>query len=200
MRREHKQALQARAERALLNLYHNATPRYPRHLEDDQAAVFDSWLEDAAAYGIEYLNSGGAYGRNYNQTLRAPCNAGRYKSERARERYVRKGMRAMREERAKYAAWENIGNYGRLYTWGRGGRTLAPDNLIKMRGGRSFSINTAPAEENSAADLVDLILTLESFNEYVESWCRGVPEMFSEYWQENHVATLDEMAVLSETD
>ena len=222
MKPEHKTLVRARAERAIADLYHNATPTYPRELygrsEDDAQA----WFQDVAELEIEYLADGGSTPGDYRATLAAPCNAGKYASPEARIYYIRKGMRAREEERAdcgaltgwraleyavmaaggkvggvararllslrkKYpdmtrnnAQWERIAEYGKLYSWGRGGRTLAPNDLVYTGGGSSFSLK-ADCNDRSIADCMDLIRVIESFNAHVERWCRSVPEQWREW-------------------
>lgn len=178
-KKERHERLRERASEAIRNMYHNATPRYPL-LEDDEAETFQAWFNDAATFELEYIQDGGAYGSDYHATLSAPCNAGKYKSKAAQEYYVRCGMRKMRVERAKFAPWENIHEYGTLYSYGRGGRTIAPDSLVQMRGGSSFSLRESLPDEMSIEACVDLIRTLESFNTYVENWNRNVPELWEE--------------------
>lgn len=209
MNNEQKEILRNRARAALADLYRNATPSYPRDF-GPRADIFDSWLADAAQFEIEYIADGGAYGGDYRKTLEAPCNAGKYQSEKARTYYVAKGMRAMRAERADCGAftgwrimenaalyygrgiireqlqrndclWETITDYGELYQWGRGGRTLAPKDLVSQRGGSSFSIREDYTDEMQPAALVDFIRVVESFNRYVGAWCAGVPSMWREY-------------------
>lgn len=221
MKPEHKELLRERARAALRDLYHNATPVYPRDLRGRSEDYAQSWFQDAAEFEVEYLLDGGAYGKDYRKTLAAECNAGRYKSEKARAYYVCKGMRAMEYERADCGAltgwrvmelaagneklradwspkmnmrealaprilrcnaqWERIGEFGKLYTWGRGGRTLAPADFIRQGGGSRFSIREDYADELSAAACVDLIRVLESFNAHVAAWCNGVPEMWRKH-------------------
>jgi len=173
-------AIGARAVRALENLYHNATPRYPR-LDGEDAARFQSWFEDAAQCEIEYVAGGGAYGTDYHKTLEHSANAGRYKSEKARRYYVEKGLREYREDRQP---WERISEYGKLYQWGRGGRTLAPDGLIKQHGGSSFSCREDYVDDRPIRDVVELIRIVESFNAYVKAWCESVPDMWAEIERE----------------
>jgi hypothetical protein len=61
--------------------------------------------------------------------------------------------------------------FGRLYTWGRGGRTLAPEKLIRQGGGGSFSIGKAEDyNESSNAWLTEACQCIESFNAYVTAW------------------------------
>jgi hypothetical protein len=221
------EALRERARRALRNLYHNATPIYPRDF-GSRADDFDSWLRDAAEQEIDYLGNGGAYGNNYRATLAHSANGGKLKSERARAQYIAYGMRKreleqadcamlqgwhavelaagnkelardMRKLEKKYgplkrgnSQWERINEYGKLYQWGRGGRTLAPKDLIRQGGGGSFSIREDYADELPAVAVVDLIRVVESFNATVESWCAGVPEMWREYCAELDSAERDE--------
>lgn len=76
--------------------------------------------------------------------------------------------------------WERITEYGKLYQWGRGGRTLAPVDLVRQGGGSSFSIAT-DVSEKSISDCIELIRIVESFNRCVESWCKSVPELWREH-------------------
>lgn len=216
MKPENKLKIFARAERALQDLYHNATPDYPRELYGRSEDYFQSWFDDAAQFEIEYMADGGAYGGNYRATLAHPANAGRYKSERARNYYVAKGLRDRDAERADCGAltgwrvmelaagnaklkrklakiygkaplerndsmWECITDYGKLYRWGRGGRTLAPKDLINTYGGGAFSIKEDYAADMAPAAVVDLIRVVESFNRHVGAWCADVPNMWREH-------------------
>jgi len=199
------ESIRERARDALRDLYHNATPRYPR-LDDEEAEEFQSWFEGAAEFEIEYMGSGGAYGSDYARTLAAECNAGRYKSETARRYYIRCGMAKMQRERARCnnldsrkaatdCQWERITEFGKLYAWGRGGRTLAPDNLIRQRGGGSFSIKEDYCDDMPIGAVVDLIRIVESFNRAVNAWCDSVPELWKEE-KESHMASRCEIAEL----
>ena len=94
------EAIRARATAAIADLYHNATLPRVRDLFGRTEDDVQGWLEGACEFEIDYLRGGGAYGDNYRATLAAPCNAGRYKSERARAYYIRKGMRDRDMERA----------------------------------------------------------------------------------------------------
>lgn len=188
---ERHEAIRERARRAISNLYHNATVDYPSCPTRELADRCWAWFDDAASFEIQYLNDGGAYGKDYQKTLRADCNAGKYKSQKARDYYVRKGMREMREEiercnkldsreHAVNAMWQYITDYGRLYTWGRGGRTLAPEGLVKQHGGRGFTVDQEYAVDLPIANVVRLTRVVESFNHYVHDWCKDVPRM----WQD----------------
>jgi len=216
MKAANKAKLYARAESALQNLYHNATPNYPRDFYGRTEDYFQSWFEDLAQFEIEYLANGGAYGGNYRATLAAPCNAGKYHSEAAKRRYIAHGLRTQAAERTDCGAltgwramelaagntalkrklaktygkaslsrndsfWECITDYGKLYQWGRGGRTLAPNDLITQHGGSSFSAKEDYAADMAPAALVDLIRIIESFNRHVGAWCASVPEQWREH-------------------
>lgn len=214
-KQQHHEAIRARAARAIANLYHNATPTYPR-LDDADARRFESWFRDYAEQEIDYIKDGGATPGDYRETLKHPANGGRFKTEAARAFYVRHGMRKRDEERAdcgmltgwrvlelaagnkalartvaklerkhgklsrNNALWERISEWGTLYQYGRGGRTLAPDGLVKTRGGSSFSLDEDCAHEGNVSACVDLIRVLESFNEYVEQWNKGIAETWDE--------------------
>lgn len=67
--------------------------------------------------------------------------------------------------------WCRISEYGKLYQWGRGGRTLAPEGLIRTGGGSSFSIRPAEDHDDDYEALVELCMIVESFNAYVKTWC-----------------------------
>ena len=183
-------AIEARAAEAIGRLYHNATPRYPC-LDDIEGEAFQSWFEFAVEGEIDYLRGGGAYAASradYRRTLEHPANAGKLKSEAARAYYVAHGLREFDLEHSKpCAAWELIGEFGKLYQYGRGGRTLAPDTLVGGRGGSSFALKVDAFEGQRIADITRAILILESFNSYVGAWCRGVPEMWAEYREDERI-------------
>lgn len=208
---ERHQAIRDRAIRALGDMYHNATLPCIRDLHGRSEDDAQSWIDIACQLEIEYMRDGGAYGTDFRKTLAAPCNAGKFTSEKARRYYVARGMRKMTHERndcgavtgwyllenaalfygrgivravdskRNNALWDRIGEYGNLYQWGRGGRTLAPDGLISQRGGSSFIIREDAATECSIADCIELIRIVESFNRYVTAWCAYVPRMWDEY-------------------
>lgn len=210
----HNALIRARAESALADLYHNATVTYPRDLYGRTDDYFQLWFEGIVCFEIEYLQDGGAYGNNYHATLAAVCNAGKYKSECARQYYIAKGVRSMHAEREDCGAligwhiielaagnitlrrqltrtygarplqrsnsrWECISDYGTLYQYGRSGRTLAPDGLWREDGcGHGCKVDVV---ELSILACVDLIRIVESFNEYVRDWCKGVPDIWREH-------------------
>lgn len=188
------EAIRERAREAIRNMYHNATPKYPC-LDDAEAKAFQSWFEDAAEFEIEYLNDGGSYGKNPLATFTAAANKRYPHNARARQYYIRTAVCKMREERARCnnldsrqhltnAMWERITELGRLYTWGRGGRTLAPDDLVKKHGGSRFGMDEEYPDNMSIRETTELIQIVESFNKHVASWCKAVPEMWKEYLED----------------
>jgi hypothetical protein len=180
MRQSQRQALEERLSRAARRLYHLATPAWPREwgpYEDD----FSDWLAREGSDVIDWLNDGGPYGRDYYATLAAPCNAGRYLSPNARRRHIAKGTAEWRRDLDANPYLKAVETFGQLYTWGRGGRTVAPDGLVKQHGGSSFSLRTDAGEEMNAERLTEAVRVAESFGDFVERWNAGVPEMWADY-------------------
>ena len=56
--------VQYEAERALSNLYHNATPRYPQ-VEESDVELFDRWFENSIRVELEFLNDLCAHDKSY---------------------------------------------------------------------------------------------------------------------------------------
>ncbi len=184
MNKWNKEAVRNRAENAIADLYHNATPSYPYCESESEFANFESWFSSAAEFEIEYMQGGGANGNHSEcHIMLSRTAANRLTSESARLYYVRKGMRAMRLERAKFAPWERITEYGRLYQYGHGGRTLAPDDFVKQGGGSQFGM-LADFDDLPIADVVEIIQIVESFNSYCAAWCESVPAMWKESREE----------------
>jgi hypothetical protein len=179
-KQQRHEAIRERARAAIADLYHNATPHYPSCDDEDEAQEFEGWFQHTAEFEVEYLQGGGTYGRDFLATLKRTANGGKFQSERARRYYVTKGIRAVLTEREKYAMWEHIGSYGTLHQWGRGGRTLAPTDLVKQLGGSGFALREDYCEDSCIANTVRLIRVIESFNAYVAAWCKSVPEMWTE--------------------
>lgn len=165
-----KDRLLARLDIALKNLYHNATPHYPSVVEDlcrDFDNAFSSWAENE----IYHLRDGGACGKTAYTDMKHIKD--KYKAaengllwEAAFRYYANKWREDQAESREG-----NIIQYGKLYQWGRGGRTLAPDNLVKTGGGSSFWVKRGEDfAECSNAYLTTMILDIDAFNTYVEHW------------------------------
>lgn len=181
---ERHESIRGRASEAILSMYHNATPKHPT-LEDSECSEYEDWFYDAAQFEIEYIQSGGAYVDMPKDTT-ADHIEKKYENPKtgyyARRKYFRDKVR----ERARYnCQWERISEYGKLYQFGRGGRTLAPENLIHQGGGSSFSMDESAPDEMTISDCIELIVIVESFNRVVQAWCKAVPELWTEYEQEN---------------
>ena len=91
-----RQAIRSRAQEALEDLYHNSTPSWPSSADDR----FFAWLGEEASLEIDYINDGGANGKNPRKIFEHPANAGKYKSQAARRFYVKHNLRKLEEERA----------------------------------------------------------------------------------------------------
>ena len=190
---QHHAAVLGRLERALRDLYHNATPRYPTAQNEYEAHLFQSWFAEIASDEISSIASGGAYGpircadfaqpgRSW-QTQQYAYNKALRDRERSRSRSNRLDSRATLTN----AMWECISDYGTLYQWGRGGRTLAPDDLVRQRGGSAFCIKSreSVAQDLPYAEIVTMVRILESFNAYVAAWCKSVPEQWQDAKEAN---------------
>jgi len=161
---ERHEALLARARKAVNAMYHNATLDFP----SDMSNAHCEWFNQACSDEIDHLNDGGAYGnldsmRKYLASIHKSTAAGRY--------HYAKHLREKAFEQERYARYERITEYGRLYTWGRGGATLAPDKLVQQRGGSSFSLSCESFEHMDWSQITRLTLTVEAFNKYVAQWC-----------------------------
>jgi len=157
-------ALLTRARTAVENMYHNATLHFPSGTSDAHYELFQEMCSDE----IQHLNGGGAYGapqsmREHFMSTHKSTAAGRY----AYAKYQR--TKALEQER--YARHERITEYGKLYTWGRSGATLAPSDLVRRRGGSSFSLSCEGFEHMNQGQLTRMTLTVEAFNRYVAQWC-----------------------------
>ena len=142
-----KDRILPRLQEALEDLYHNATPKNYSILDTEQMWEL---FQDLASQEIDYIREGlGLTPKNWQDEVR--------KGFTHNERYF----------------WlvQRITEYGKLYAWGRGGRTLAPDQLISQRGGGAFKIKgNSEFTDMSNADITDMIQVIEAFNKYVKDW------------------------------
>ena len=138
-----KEAILNRLDAALCNLYHNATPGYVP-LDSEQASkAYQDWFSFYASCEIEYIQDGlGRTAQDWHKESKTGFQAN--------ERYF----------------WlvSRITDYGKLYQYGRGGRTLAPSQLVS-RNGRPIQ-----EQDINMADATDMIMVLEAFNHYVGEW------------------------------
>lgn len=141
-----KEALLNRLDQALRNMYHNATPDHPS-VPQELWASYDTSFAMWAECEIEYISD------NLGST------PGEYAKARKRG-WPHKGERN---------AWlvSCITEYGDLLTWGRGGRTLAPNQLVTQRGNARNGDDFA---DTCNAELTHMIQVIEAFNSYVTQW------------------------------
>lgn len=162
---------------ALAGLYHNATiKRWP----DDVSGCpgFYDWLSDAGEHEVHYLNDGGATGRAcYTTFEHIKREAAAFKSDAARARFLRLKRREYLRDRAA-GIESRIHEYGRIYAYGRGGRTLAPDAWASDR--RGFSAKQYDYEDLTAERAADILRDVREFNAYICAWCDHAPEQYRE--------------------
>jgi hypothetical protein len=169
-----KTALINRLDNALRELYHNATPHHPYKLIPDKLHDrYWDWFNSAAGFELDYIKDN------------LGCTEEEYKKAK------KKGWPCLKERH--FYLVSRITEYGKLYSWGRGGRTIAPDGLVNERGGSSFGIKNADNfEEYSNESLTDMIQVIEAFNQYVAQW--NSRENLSSMWQEEAKEKLYELS------
>ena len=91
---------------------------------------------------------------------------------------IKRGHALVRQPRRMIARADKFKGC-RMFTYGRGSRTLAPDGLWR-EDGRGHGCKAGPAEMSIPA-CVNLVRIVESFNAYVQSWCEGVPALWAEH-------------------
>lgn len=185
-KQEQRQALRDRLEEALQSLYHNATPNHPMDADDDD---YWPWFEDTARFEIEYMQSGGPYSHPRGEAgmhghwwthVKTPMDIAR-PTGMFHEPYNKPGEYPYVDQPSRNDYWVWASEYGKLYQYGRGGRTLAPANLMKRSGyGDEHPKHADDFADDSYADRVELIQVLESFNAYVRQWNAGVADLYHE--------------------
>lgn len=88
--------------------------------------------------------------------------------------------------------YPEILNYGEVYQWGRGGKTLAPQNLVSQRGGSSFRIKNVDELEMSYNEMRKLLKVLKKFNDLVEDFCNHVMDSSIEFVREEYEEQIKE--------
>ena len=187
MRAWQKQLLYERLERAIADMYHNARMRMPTNLSDEEWEDYWNWFQWEGESEICYLNEGGSHSLGNGQL---PAYS---KTESLRRMYlgksdtwyVRKSLLLRQQagrEVMRYAPYEMIGLYGRLYVWGRSGATVAPDYLVGATGGSGFRLRTDIVEDAEwcVEDVSQAIQIIESFNDYVRSWNEEAPRRWAQ--------------------
>lgn len=175
----------------LENIYHNATIRqWPDDIPGCPA--FFDWLGDAGSYEVSYLNDGGATGRAcYTTFEHIKREAAAFKSDAARARFLRMKRRDYLRDRAA-GIESRIHEYGRIYSYGRGGRTLAPDNWTRPRGGSGFSAKQYDYEDLTAERAADILRDVREFNAFIRAWCDYTPKQYREECAYRLSETIDE--------
>jgi len=91
----------------------------------------------------------------------------------------------------KYS-YPEILSYGKVYSYGRGGRTLAPESLIDSGGGVSFRVKEVENLELSYNEMRKLLRVLTKFNDLVEDFCKNVIDSSIEFIREEHSKDIEE--------
>jgi hypothetical protein len=87
--------------------------------------------------------------------------------------------RNMAIEDAETEFSELVDMFGHIYQFGRGGRTLAFDDLMKGHGGSRYSVKTLEElglDEIDTDKLERILILLNRFNDEVRSWCKSAPD------------------------
>lgn len=190
MRVSTREKLLNRAEQAINDMYHNATPSIPHCQNDYESDLFWAWFQDLAEIELGYIQGGGAHG---GESV-VDFVASKYKTSKAQALAKKYYRQKVALERSKYACYENIIDYGKLYSYGRGGRTIAPDDLVVERLGHFQRANTDYLDDCTNSELTDLIKAVESFNQYVNDWNNSIGEQWAEYVRENDLQSeIDDM-------
>lgn len=179
-RQAKREVILDRLDEALKDLYHNATPHFPMSIDDPDGRFFEDFCE-RGSWEIDYISEGlGLTPNCWKKAIKLGFSHN--------ERYF----------------WlvSRIPEYGKLYQWGRGGRTVAPSQLIKQGGGSSFRIkDSSYFTDNSKAELVEMIQILEAFNHYVKKWNsqESILSMYSDFQEQEAEREAERLANLCPT-
>ena len=77
-----------------------------------------------------------------------------------------------------------VKQYGPVYTFGRGGRTVAPDKLIVSRGA-SFRVAQVEDLDLTPLEARRLLRDVTEFNRMVVSWNKSIPAIWKESVEAN---------------
>ena len=87
-----------------------------------------------------------------------------------------------------------VKEYGPVYTYGRGGRTVAPSKLVVSRGA-SFRMAQVDDLDLSPLEARKLLKDIREFNRMVTSWNKSIPETWKDSVEANGwQAEIDENA------
>ena len=140
--------LNARLDNAICDLYHNATIHFPNSIDDPDGSLFDMVLEEGQNE-IRYISEGLGY---------------------SKKEWSKQERLGFTHNERFYWLVSRITEFGKLYQYGRGGRTLAPDGLVSSHGGSSFVLTTKKIGQTKA-EVTDAIQIIEAFNQYINEWC-----------------------------
>lgn len=171
---------------ALKNLYHNATLH--KWSDDVPGCIsFFDFVQLSGEMDLHYINDGGAVGSvPYDLMDHVKREAAeKYKSEAARARFLRLKRKQYNREKSEY--FENYLKelYGPVCSYGRGGRTLAPEKWVN-NAYRGFSAVQYDGEADgggyslSAERAADMLRDVLAFNAWVRAWCDNAPESYRE--------------------
>lgn len=149
----------------LQNLYHNARMNYPcNECDECEKLGFNTYeyLSECASFEIQHLN-------DYASCGNIPY--GNYEHNKDLHPYAKRMKNREYYRDLRHNPESQISDCGNLYTWGRMGATLAPNNLINARGGSRFSIKQFDLDDLNAESATDMLRIVSAFNSYVGSWC-----------------------------
>lgn len=184
---EQRELVIARLETALENVYHNATIDYPSLDDDDLfSADFEGWLQGEVESAFDNIQSYDKWGSNRRSVF---CK--RWGQQEIPKKYVRRSN-LLNPDRLY-----GINEYGPIYSYGRGGRTVAPEQWTNRHGGSSFSIKKAEdmTDRWTYDSVVQLVLLVEAFNAHVEDFCNRIKDGWKNYVDERTAANEDHTEV-----
>lgn len=163
---------------ALEGLYHNATiHNWPDDV--DGCESFYDWLIDAGPREVDYLDNGGPCGLESYATFElVKRDAEKYASPRARAYYLKLKHRQYLAESGAHIEGR-AHKYGPIYSYGRGGRTIAPDSWVNNRY-RSFQARQYAPDDLSSERASEALRDVLAFNAYIAAWCAGAGDVYHE--------------------
>lgn len=86
-------------------------------------------------------------------------------------------------------------DYGKVYTYGRGGRTVAPESWIHTMGGSGFNISMPETDDLSRASIITLTFDIEAWNAYVKAECssESISEILGQAYADAKEANEEEL-------
>lgn len=176
-----KQRVIVALNNALAEIYHNAT-LYKWADDLPGCPSFYDWVCEAGSFEVEHWRGGGACGSlPYDQMQHIKEKAAAFKSEKARAYFLRMKRREYWRDQAEHIE-NRIAEYGIVYSYGRGGRTLCPAQW--EAGGRSFRAKRFEFEDLTAERAAEMLRDVREFNALVRAWCDWAPAGYYEEMRE----------------